>query len=113
MAQTAMADSKCRGRQRSAESESAILSATLLQRGVARGEIRDGLDADLVLDLVYGPTIFRFMVGHGPLNDLEAEGMIAALFAGIEARPAQFGERAQCQEPNQLAHAKACRLDNR
>ncbi|MGD0001321.1 MAG: TetR/AcrR family transcriptional regulator [Bryobacteraceae bacterium] len=83
------------------------------QRGVARGEIRDGLDADLVLDLVYGPTIFRFMVGHGPLNDLEAEGMIAALFAGIEARPAQSGERAQCQEPNQLAHAKACRLDNR
>jgi hypothetical protein len=53
------------------------------------------------------------MVGHGPLNDLEAEGMIAALFAGIEARPAQSGERAQCQEPNQLAHAKACRLDNR
>ena len=52
------------------------------RRGVERGEIRAGLDADLVLDLVYGSTIFRLMVGHGPLNDDEAERMIEALFDG-------------------------------
>jgi AcrR family transcriptional regulator len=75
------------------------------QRGVARGEIRSGLDADLVLDLVYGPTIFRLMVGHGPLDDFEAENMIAALFAGIEPRPAQSGEGVQRHEPDQYAHA--------
>ncbi len=63
------------------------------QRGVERGEIRRGLDSELVLDLVYGPTIFRLMVGHGPLNDAEAERMIAALFAGIESRPAPLDER--------------------
>ena len=62
------------------------------RRGVERGEIRRGLDSDLVLDLVYGPTIFRLMVGHGPLNDAEAERMIAALFAGIQTRPNQFRE---------------------
>jgi hypothetical protein len=84
------------------------------QRGVARGEIRDGLDADLVLDLVYGPTIFRLMVGHGPLNDLEAEGMIAALFAGIEPRPAQSGEAHSARNRiSLLMLVKASRLNNR
>lgn len=63
------------------------------QRGVERGEIRRGLNSELVLDMVYGPTIFRLMVGHGPLNDAEAEAMIAALFAGIEPRLNQSGER--------------------
>lgn len=75
------------------------------QRGVARGEIREGLDAELVLDLVYGPTIFRLMAGHGPLNDAEAEKMIAAVFAGIQPAPAQPEEGARRHEPNQLAHA--------
>lgn len=64
------------------------------QRGVDRGEIRSGLDSEIVLDLVYGPTIFRLMVGHGPLNDAEAERMIAALFEGIQTRPVQGGEGA-------------------
>ncbi len=63
------------------------------KRGVERGEIRGGLNSELVLDMVYGPTIFRLMAGHGALNDAEAEAMIAVLFAGIEPRLNQSGQR--------------------
>ncbi|HVX65945.1 MAG TPA: TetR/AcrR family transcriptional regulator [Bryobacteraceae bacterium] len=59
------------------------------QRGVERGEVRREIDSELVLDLIYGPTIFRLLAGHAPLNDAEAANIVAAVFAGIEKRPAE------------------------
>lgn len=53
------------------------------RRGVARGEIRKEIDSEIVLDLVYGPMVFRLLVGHGELNDDESEAMIAAIFGGV------------------------------
>jgi AcrR family transcriptional regulator len=53
------------------------------QRGVARGEIRPDVDSEIVLDLIYGPIIYRLLVGHGPLNAKEAKTLVSAVFAGI------------------------------
>ncbi len=53
------------------------------QRGLTRGEIRPEIDAEIVLDLVYGPMVFRLLVGHGELNDDQSEAMISAIFGGI------------------------------
>ena len=53
------------------------------QRGVSRGEIRREIDAEIVLDLVYGPMVFRLLAGHGDLNDDESDAMIAAIFGGL------------------------------
>src|SRR3984957_17806406 len=48
------------------------------RRGVDRGEIREEIDSEIVLDLIYGPMIFRLLAGHGSLNDHESGGMIDA-----------------------------------
>jgi len=53
------------------------------QRGVERGEIRKEIDSEVVLDLVYGPMVFRLLVGHGELNDDESDAMISAIFGGL------------------------------
>jgi AcrR family transcriptional regulator len=53
------------------------------QRGVERGELREDIGSDTVLDLVYGPLIFRLLAGHGPVNDHEAEIVVSAIFGGI------------------------------
>jgi AcrR family transcriptional regulator len=55
------------------------------QRGIDRGEIRPGVDSEIALDLIYGPAIFRLLVGHGPLNEREAEAIVATVFSGIKA----------------------------
>jgi AcrR family transcriptional regulator len=55
----------------------------ILDRGIKRGQLNGKLDREIVLDLIYGPTIFRLMAGHGPLNEKEADAMISALFHGI------------------------------
>ena len=53
------------------------------RRGVDRGEIRKEVDGEIVLDLIYGPMVFRLLAGHGSLNDHESEAMIDAIFGGL------------------------------
>lgn len=40
----------------------------LLHEAVADGELRDDLDVDVALDLIYGPLFFRLLLGHAPLD---------------------------------------------
>ena len=54
------------------------------QRGVDRGEIRKEVDSEIVLDLIYGPMIFRLLAGHGSLADRESEAVVAAAFGGLK-----------------------------
>lgn len=54
------------------------------ERGVARGEIRADLDCEIVLDLIYGPIMYRLLVGHNQLNAEEAKTIVSAVFAGIQ-----------------------------
>ena len=56
------------------------------QRGVERGEIRDDIDSETVLDLIYGPLVFRLLAGHGPMNEQEAEKVVTAVFGGLRRR---------------------------
>jgi hypothetical protein len=53
------------------------------QRGVERGEIRKEIDSEIVLDLIYGPMIFRLLAGHGSLSEQESGAMVEAVFGGI------------------------------
>jgi hypothetical protein len=53
--------------------------------GIARGEIRSDVDGEIVLDLIYGPVVFRLLTGHGVLNDKQAEAIVATVFSGIKA----------------------------
>ena len=53
------------------------------QRGVLRGEIRRELDPEIILDLIYGPMIFRLLAGHGSLCKQDSQAMVEAIFGGI------------------------------
>jgi AcrR family transcriptional regulator len=64
----------------------------IFDRAVARGEINPHLDRELVLDLIYGPSIFRLMVEHAPLNREVAEAMITTLFRGLGNSAHQAGK---------------------
>jgi AcrR family transcriptional regulator len=53
------------------------------RRGVDRGEICETIDSEIVLDLIYGPMIFRLLAGHGSLGDPESAAMVQAVFGGV------------------------------
>jgi AcrR family transcriptional regulator len=53
------------------------------QRGVDRGEIRKEIGSELLLDLIYGPMVFRLLAGHGSLGERESEAVVEAVFGGV------------------------------
>jgi AcrR family transcriptional regulator len=54
-----------------------------LDRAHARGDLRDDVDLDLVLDLIGSLVHYRALFGHAPTSDVEIEGAVEALLQGI------------------------------
>lgn len=57
----------------------------IFDRGLKRGEIHQSLDRELVLDLIYGPAIYRLMTGRGRLNPEVADAIVSILFRGLDS----------------------------
>jgi AcrR family transcriptional regulator len=55
----------------------------IFDRAVERGEIRRGLDREVVLDLIYGPGFYRMLIRHEPLERNTVDKMVSALFQGL------------------------------
>ena len=55
----------------------------LLERGVRHGELREDLDLERCIDLLYGPIFYRLLVLGEPMDDDYVEEMVGYSFAGI------------------------------
>ena len=59
----------------------------MLEQAVARGEIRDDVDLELVVDLLAGPVVYRLLITGGDLDSLfGAEQQLDALIKGLAPR---------------------------
>lgn len=63
----------------------------LVQRGMEEGEIRDDIDPDLIVEMLYAPVYLRLLFGHKPLTERYAEQAIAVAFAGVGTAAAVAG----------------------
>ena len=63
------------------------IAGVIFDRGLKRGEIDGTLDRELVLDLIYGPVIYRLLIIQTPFEQERAEAMVSALFRGLRKRP--------------------------
>jgi AcrR family transcriptional regulator len=52
-------------------------------RGVARGELRPEVDADIAIDLIIGPALYRLMIGHAGLDDAAAHAIVDTAMRGL------------------------------
>jgi AcrR family transcriptional regulator len=66
------------------------LSRRLVLHGIQTGELRKGLDPDIVLDALYGPLYHRLLLPYEgtevKLSDAYIESLVDVVFGGIEAR---------------------------
>jgi AcrR family transcriptional regulator len=60
----------------------AALSA-VLKRGVWRGDLHQGLDLELALDVLAGAIFYRLLVTGGPIDDRLAEGIVELVLRGF------------------------------
>jgi AcrR family transcriptional regulator len=58
----------------------------LIERGIARGDLRADVDVDLATELLVGPVYFRLMFG-GVLDDDFAERVVDSVLRGFGAGP--------------------------
>src|SRR5918998_98248 len=61
-------------------------ASEILELGIERGELREGLDPDVAVDVLYGPIYYRMLVGHGPLDKDFTDALSDHIFAGLVAR---------------------------
>jgi AcrR family transcriptional regulator len=54
-----------------------------LDRAHGRGDLREDVDLDLVLDLIGSFVHYRALFGHAPTSNVEIEGAVEALLQGI------------------------------
>jgi AcrR family transcriptional regulator len=59
------------------------LGRTILERGIARGELRADIDPEAAIDLVFGPAIYRLVAGHAPLDDDAADAIVDLAICGL------------------------------
>lgn len=57
----------------------------VLERGIARGELRRGTDVQLVIDLLLGASWYRLLLEHAPLDRRSADAVVDAVLAGCLA----------------------------
>jgi AcrR family transcriptional regulator len=62
----------------------------LVERGVREGDLRDDLDPELMVEIIYSAVYIRLLFHYRTLDRTFAEAIIAAAFAGIAApRPVE------------------------
>ena len=59
----------------------------LIQRGIRRGELEPGTDAEFTADMIYGPMWYRLLNRHAPLDDHFADQLAAHVFSRMVAAP--------------------------
>jgi AcrR family transcriptional regulator len=59
----------------------------LVERGVARGDLRPGTDPELVTALLLGPIYYRLFLSGGPLGDTFGEQLVTSVLPGFAAGP--------------------------
>jgi AcrR family transcriptional regulator len=55
----------------------------ILDRGIARGELRPDIDREAAIDLIFGPAMYRLVAGHAPLTARAADAIVDAAMRGL------------------------------
>lgn len=57
----------------------------VIERGVARGELPAGVDAELALDLLAAPIFYRTLISREPVDDAYIARLVPTVLAGVTA----------------------------
>jgi hypothetical protein len=59
------------------------LVRAILDRGIARGELRPDVDPEAAIDVIFGPAMYRLLAGHAPLDARSADAIVDVAMRGL------------------------------
>lgn len=62
-----------------------LISKNIFERGIQRGELRNDLDIELSIDLIFAPLFYRLLITDKPLDSVYIKELISYTFKGLEA----------------------------
>jgi AcrR family transcriptional regulator len=75
-----------------------------LERALARGDLRDDVDLELIVDLAGSLIHYRALFGHAPTSDVEIERAVEALLRGIAVDYPRLLEHSRRMEADSKLH---------
>ena len=69
--------------------------APVIQRGIARGDLRPDTDVGLAHELLVGPVLYRLLFSGGPLDRSLGRRLVDAALAGFAPRTEPAGNASQ------------------
>lgn len=76
------------------------LDRTILERGVARGDVRKDVDPDLVIDVLYGPVYHRVLLTGLPIGSHFIDALVDRVFLSLAGPGADPGADSSPHEQN-------------
>jgi AcrR family transcriptional regulator len=80
------------------------LDECLIERAHARGDLRDDVDLELMLDLIGSLVHYRALFGHAPTSDREIEDAVEALLQGIASDYPRLREHSRSMSGDPMLH---------
>jgi AcrR family transcriptional regulator len=59
----------------------------ILGRAIAMNEVRQSIDIEVALDMIYGPIFYRLLMGHGVLDQTLTDSIVEQALRGIAPKP--------------------------
>ncbi|MFP9052285.1 TetR-like C-terminal domain-containing protein, partial [Enterococcus faecalis] len=59
-----------------------------LEKGIQKGELRENLDIEVSIDLIYGPIFYRLLITGDEVNDSYVRDLVMNAFKGVQATSA-------------------------
>lgn len=63
--------------------KSRVEGRDLLTRAIDAGDIRADANIEIALDMIYGPLFYRVLIGHLPLDEAFAKGLLREVLRGL------------------------------
>ncbi|MBV7272609.1 TetR/AcrR family transcriptional regulator [Clostridium sp. PL3] len=58
-------------------------SRYILERGISRGELKEDLDIELIIDLIFGPLFYRLLITGDVVDEDFIKKLVSYVFKGI------------------------------
>ena len=75
-----------------------VLSRQAFERAKFRSELPKGFDMELAIDILSGAIWYRLLLGHAPLNDAYADGIVRMVLDGAHLRRSASPAKARAAE---------------